>query len=681
MAAATGFVPRSATGSADYAAAGTPSLAAPPAQGGTPAGGPVVLRNPITGAADYTHATTPSGPVGTMNATISTTNPAAPKVSAPVVITADAAQKNLDNIKAQVDQLTQDVAAHKAAMTTPQQAPATDTPTAPTSDTQTPQAPKDLDGQINDILNGLTGEQKQIDTNANTQLDPLAVQAKQVQDAKDSAAVTALTQLQNIARGTYPLSPSESALLSSTQASYLNTIQGQTVANDAFVGQMTELAASLGISTSAPSQALGMIHAAISQGSDKVAELNGQMAQSLATIQQGFQKQDFDMVQSSWDDLAKYYDDRLTSISSMQKAVTDGAQQQKSDLMDMTKLTLSTMMDSAKFTYQQKQDAIDNAFKSAQISEQERHDLATEATTDLTTNGSPVPLSTNGIPNKAAQTQWLAQFPPNLQTQIVGLANYQLLPTSFPTRAAKGGIDRATAVALAKQYDPTYDENLAASRQKIATTYSDGTSAPSKSILALNTAAGHLATLAADSDKLGNVGFEPANFIKNTVGGSLGFSGNAGAKLDIGAVTGELAAAFKASGATDQEIKSLGTIDYNSSPKQIKSYVESATALMGSKLSSLQDSYTSAMGVPPSSNFLHDTAANDLLKLQQNGYKIDVPQLEQTAPVQLKNFVAADKANSAVYDQAKQAIKQVNGGQDPSADDIYQFLQAQGYIQ
>lgn len=87
------------------------------------------------------------------------------------------------------------------------------------------------------------------------------------------------------------------------------------------------------------------------------------------------------------------------------------------------------------------------------------------------------------------------------------------------------------------------------------------------------------------------------------------------------------------------------------------------------------------MGVPPSQNFLHDSAATDLLTLQQQGYKINVPQLEQTAPVQLKNFVAADSGNSQVYDQAKQAIMQVNGGQAPSADDIYQFLQAQGYIQ
>lgn len=631
--------------------------------------------------------TIPQGtPVGTMNAVITQPNPNAPKVPAPVVLTADAAEKNVQNIKAQVDQLTKDVAAHKAAMSTPQTpvttGSATDTnPAAVTG----PQGTGTLDDKINSVLNTLTGNDATIDADETAALTPIQAQQAALQKQSDAATITALNQLNSIASGTYPLSPSEQALLDSTKASYLNTIQGQGVANDAFTGQMTELAASLGIQTSSPAQAAGMIHAAISQGSDKVAELNGQMAQSLATVQQGFQKNDFDMVQSAWTDTAKYYDDRLKTLSDMQTAVMDAAKQQKSDQKDQTTLVLTAMMDSANYDYKAKQDAIDNALKADQISETQRHDLATEALSSsasgLGTAGTPVPLSTNGAPNKAAQTQWLSQFPANLQTQIVGLANYQLLPTSFPTRAAAGEIDRATAVALAKQYDPTYDENLAASRQKVATTYTDGTSAPSKSILALNTAAGHLATLAADSQKLGNVGFEPANYLKNTVGGALGFSGNAGAKLDIGAVTGELAAAFKSSGATDQEIKSLGTIDSNSSPEQVKSYIESATSLMGSKLSALQDSYTSAMGVPPSQNFLHDSAATDLLTLQQQGYKINVPQLEQTAPVQLKNFVAADSGNSQVYDQAKQAIMQVNGGQAPSADDIYQFLQAQGYIQ
>ncbi len=350
-----------------------------PATGGTN----FVPRNPVTGAADYSHATGPQFQTGTMNAVITQPNPKAPKVSPPVVVTADAAEKNLANIKTQVDQLTKDVAAHKAAIATPQNVVTPDGTKTPTQTTptpvETPAKPLTLDEKINDALNGLSEGNKQIDTTQTAALDPLATAQKQVQDAKDSAAVTALGQLDSIARGTYPLSSSESALLDSTRATYLNTIQGQTLANDAFTGQMTELAASLGISTSAPSQAIGMIHAAISQGNEKVATLNGQMAQALATLQQGFQKNDFDMVHSAWTDTAKYYDDRLSAIADMQKAVIEGAKQQKTDLKDLTTLTLDNVVKSATFTQKQKQDAIDNAFKANQITETQRHDYATEA--------------------------------------------------------------------------------------------------------------------------------------------------------------------------------------------------------------------------------------------------------------------------------------------------------------
>lgn len=371
-----------------------PAAATPTATGGAPVptAGNFIPRNPITGAADYSQAIGPQFGQGTMNAVITAPNPNAPKVPAPVVITADAAQKNLANIKAQVDQLAQDVTAHKAAMATPQGTPVTDTKTSTTDSTKTEQPsqqnqPLSLNDQINEAINGLSEGNKTIDASSATALDPLAVKQKEIQDAKDSAAVTALGQLDSIAHGTYPLSASESALLDSTRATYMSTIQGQTVANDAFVGQMTELAASLGISTSAPSQAIGMIHGAISAGNEKVANLNGQMAQALATLQQGFQKDDFQMVHDAWIDTAKYYDDRLDAIKDMQQAVIDGAKQQKTDLMDMTKTTLQYMVASAQFTHQEKQDAIQNAFTSRQINETERHNLATESLT-RETNGS-----------------------------------------------------------------------------------------------------------------------------------------------------------------------------------------------------------------------------------------------------------------------------------------------------
>lgn len=363
-----------------------PAAASVPATPVTGNGQAFVPRNSLTGAADYSSATTPTTPVGTMHATFSTPGANAPKVPAPVVLTADAAQKNLADIKAQVSQLTTDVANHKAAMSTPTTTATTDANgTAATTGTTAPvssptvSGTSSVDDKINAALATLTGNEKTIDETQTAALTPLQTQQATLQKESDAATVTALNQLNSIASGTYPLSPTETALLDSTKASYMNTIQGQQIANDAFTGQMTELAATLGINTSSPAQAAGMIHAAISEGSDKVADLNGKMAQALATLDQGFQKQDFDMIQASWEDTSKYYDSRTKAISDMMTAVNDAAKAQKQDAKDTVATVLKAVVDSATFDQKTKQDLIDSAFKSQQISETQRHDFATEA--------------------------------------------------------------------------------------------------------------------------------------------------------------------------------------------------------------------------------------------------------------------------------------------------------------
>lgn len=362
---------------------------------------------PVSQPADsgkHIYINAPANPsAGTMNADLAVPGSNAPKVPAPVVMTSDAATKNLANIKAQVDKLAIDVANHKAALAGNPPAVASPQSTAPVSTQGQPSTvPPTTDEQITTLLNGLTGNATKIDTATQDTLDPLTTQATALATARDDAATTAINQLNRIASGTYPLSPTESALLDSTKQTYLDTIQGQQEANASFTGQMTELAASLGINTSAPTEAIGLVHAAISQGQSKVADLNGKMAQSLATLSQGFQKDDFDMVQSAWQETAKFYDDRLKSISGMQKAVTDAAEKQKSDQMDMTKFTISTMLDSEKFSHQEKQDTIDNAFKSRQITETQRHDLQTELHAKATEGGTDGGTFTKTQLNKGA---------------------------------------------------------------------------------------------------------------------------------------------------------------------------------------------------------------------------------------------------------------------------------------
>lgn len=520
-----------------------------------------------------------------------------------------------------------------------------------------------------------------------------SISSQDFQNAKSSDPTVISQQiasaLASLKSGSVPLTGPQEAQINALQGQLASQIAEQTKANANFVGGTTIAENLYGMGNSLAG--LGAIKGAVDAGVAAISKLQNDSAVAIAKMTDEFDQenyteayQQYTALQTANKGIQDHIDNlQAAAVKAKEDAATEAHQnfqdQISSDNLTLAqkKQTFDQYISQANLDETKKKDAEDSYYKQQDLA------LRAAAANPYVAGGTgPVQLTATGAPSKASQAAFLAQYPPNVQTQITGLANYTLLPTSFPTRAAKGEMDRATVVALAQQYDPTYNENLAASRQKTITTYSDGTSAPSKSITALNTAAGHLATLAAAAAGEHNVGFGPANTVINTLGGLTGLKSTSGAATTIAAVTGELAAAFKSSGATDAEIKSLGTIDVNSSPKQVQDYITTATGLMGSKLGALQDSYTASVGQPPSTNFLHPAAANDLLQLQSSGYTVNVPQLNQTAPVQLKNFVAADPTgNKAVYDQAVTSIKSVNGGQDPSADDIYSLLQQQGYTQ
>lgn len=338
---------------------------------GSASGGSINTVTPVGGAS--------SKPVGTLNATINTPR-AGTTVPAPVVVDSSMAEKDLAEKKAQADQMQQDTANHQTLINTPPPAP-----TAPGKGTpgSTPQKPVGLNDEINSLLGDWNTSQDTVDANANKQIAPLEAERQQMQQDFDQQAALSLKQLSGIASGVYPLSPAEQNLLSATQATFQSTIEAQQTANTAYTGQMTELMASLGISTSAPTQAIGMIHLAVTTGNQKVADLNAQMSKSLADLSLGFQKQDYELVSDAWTKQSKYLEDRITAISDMEKEVRDAAKQQKQDVKDYTTLALSTVMRSAEISETAKQHAIENAISQGRLSEEHRHNLATEGANGL----------------------------------------------------------------------------------------------------------------------------------------------------------------------------------------------------------------------------------------------------------------------------------------------------------
>ena len=239
-----------------------------------------------------------------------------------------------------------------------------------------------------------------------------------------------------------------------------------------------------------------------------------------------------------------------------------------------------------------------------------------------------VSITAGNIPDSVAQTKFLQAIPDtNLQALIKGIADYTINPSSVPTRNYKGvgGMTQSQVLSMVSQYDPTFSQSQYASRQALRTNFTSGKY--SQNINSLNTAVGHISDILSNIKSVGNNNgiLAPLNAGKNAIASFFGSGAPGKASLNINAATSELATTFKGSGATDDEIKALGSIDANSSPDQVNNYIETATQLLASRLQALTDTYTAGMGKAPATPFLSPTSQAALQKLSATGLNIQVP--------------------------------------------------------
>lgn len=246
-----------------------------------------------------------------------------------------------------------------------------------------------------------------------------------------------------------------------------------------------------------------------------------------------------------------------------------------------------------------------------------------------------VQLLPNGAPDPVTQEAFLKTIPQAFQQLVKNVANYQTNPSQLTSKT------KTQIESWASQYDPTYDSKNYSTRQALQTNFATGKYSVNKT--ALNTAIGHMADLVGNFAKLSNGSVPGLNAVKNAYGSATGAGGITSASTNINAGVGELASTFKSSGATDSEIKNLGTLSTNSSPEQAKAFVETAVQLLASRLQALTDTYTEGMGKPPATSFLSPTNISALSKLKNAGYKVDIPGVNFTDPVA---YTKADSTNA-----------------------------------
>ena len=197
----------------------------------------------------------------------------------------------------------------------------------------------------------------------------------------------------------------------------------------------------------------------------------------------------------------------------------------------------------------------------------------------------------NPNPNLTGEAA-LQNYTPEIQKLAKKLVNADIpYPSSFALRDPQW----KAAVSAATDLDPTWNASQHKIREATRKSFTSGPDA--KNITSINTLVGHLNSLNESSEALNNRGWQPWNTVANWTATKTGDPKVTKFNMDLGAVESELAAVFKQTGATDQEIKAWRErIDASQSPAQLQTNIHEAVELMGSRLSALKNKYEAGMG-------------------------------------------------------------------------------------
>lgn len=477
------------------------------------------------------------------------------------------------------------------------------------------------------------------------------------QNAQDATSL--LSSLHQLANGSYPLTVDQQAQIAGLQATFKGLIDEQKVSNQNLTGGTTVAMNLYGMGNSIAG--LGIIKGTVDSGLQKIADLNTKLVTAVAQMKAGFQKDNYDMIKGAYDEYNQAAKDKQAQLDKITKEASDAA----AAVQDRKDKLRQYNLDVSKFQETKDQDSFDRALKTEQEAFDEKYKSFTSgmgggnstggisSSASMGAAGAPDPVSQQQVMNEITQ-----KYGPMTATAIKGLANYDMNPTDWSTRSAKG-MSRETAVSLAKMYDPTYNDSQFAARSAyikgLASTASGTVGA---AINSANKSINHLTTFLNISAQLGNGASQTVNSLINPV---LGLDQARRQKLDAADTAGlgvadELAKFFKGTGSTD--VASIeawrSKLNSNTSPGAQKGLAQGAIDLLAGQLQTLSEQYTSAMGKAPTSSLIGPSAMANLSRLKNEGYEVNIPGVYFTdKDAYLKNDPSATTNMSAAFNNLK----------------------------
>jgi hypothetical protein len=228
-----------------------------------------------------------------------------------------------------------------------------------------------------------------------------------------------------------------------------------------------------------------------------------------------------------------------------------------------------------------------------------------------------------GTPLSAAQASktgedFLAALSPQDRNIVKGLTDYKINPTTLSARQN----ERARVVALASQYDPTYDQTQFPVRQKTRIAFASGPE--SQQIKAINTVIGHINDLKSAGARLDNRSFQLWNALANRMISAVDDPRVNNFEIAATGVEAELTRVFQGSAPMMQEIKQWRErLNSSNGPEKLKGSVKTALSLVGSRMGALREQYETAMGKPLDFHLLNPRSHKILTRMGVDPRNID----------------------------------------------------------
>lgn len=232
--------------------------------------------------------------------------------------------------------------------------------------------------------------------------------------------------------------------------------------------------------------------------------------------------------------------------------------------------------------------------------------------------GNTMSMGSGPAPQGVDPSKWAAHtsdLTPDAAAKVAALLKYDL---PIPSGNVLARPEYSAILGRAMQIDPTFDYKQYDARKSYLQDFAKGQTG--RAVTGLDTVMHHLDSFNDAAEGLHNSGFKPWNYLSNeALSATVGNPAVGRFDEASNAVSGELSNVFKATGATDSEIKSWRDhLSMASTPDEFKSRVSELTDLINGRMQAVGKHYKDVMG-HDAPDFLSPESRDIWKKFQQPG--------------------------------------------------------------